>query len=139
MFPLDKAKEIPKDYLHAYMLKGTKDQEGLMKVAPEVQKLVRFSSVNLNADMYPMSADCDLVFCRNVLIYFDQASKKKVVTGLMRHLAPTGLLLVGHSENLNGVATGLKSIMPTVYSRLAPDGTVLHPSPGRDFDGHGSF
>ena len=139
MFPLDKAKEVPKDYLHTYMLKGTKDQEGLMKVTPEVHKLVRFSRVNLNADMYPMSAECDLVFCRNVLIYFDQLSKKKVVTGLLRHLSPTGLLFVGHSENLNGLTPELKSIIPTVYSRVGRDGLTHHPSPGRNFDGNGSF
>ena len=139
MFPLDKAKEVPKDYLHTYMLKGTKDQEGLMKVTPEVHKLVRFSRINLNADMYPMSAECDLVFCRNVLIYFDQLSKKKVVTGLLRHLSPTGLLFVGHSENLNGLTPELKSIIPTVYSRVGRDGLTHHPSPGRNFDGNGSF
>jgi chemotaxis protein methyltransferase CheR len=139
LFPIDKAKEIPKDYLHAYMLKGINDQEGLMKVAPEVHKLVRFSRVNLNADTYPMSADCDLVFCRNVLIYFDQSSKAKVVTGLLRHLSPTGLLFIGHSENLNSLMPGLKSIIPTVYSRLSPDGKTYHPSPGRHFDGNGTF
>jgi len=139
LFPIDKSKEIPKDYLHAYMLKGTKDQEGLMNVAPEVHKLVRFSRVNLSADMYPLSAECDLVFCRNVLIYFDQLSKKKVVTGLLRHLSPTGLLFVGHSENLNGLTLALKSIIPTVYSRLASDGKTHHPSPDRNFAGNGTF
>src|SRR2546421_1704013 len=72
LFPIDKAKEIPKDYLHEYMLKGTKEQEDLMKASPELYKLVRFSRVNLNADPYPLTGNFDLVFCRNVLIYFDQ-------------------------------------------------------------------
>ena len=139
LFPIDKAKEIPKDYLHEYMLKGTKEQEGLMKASPELHKLVRFSRVNLNADSYPLTGNFDLVFCRNVLIYFDETSKKKVVSGLLRHLAPKGILFVGHSENLSGMMPNLKSIVPTVYSVLGPDGQSHHPSPGRNFDGHGTF
>ncbi|HEV2112890.1 MAG TPA: protein-glutamate O-methyltransferase CheR [Terriglobales bacterium] len=117
IFPLDKSKEIPKEYLFSYMLKGTADQEGWMKAGPEIQRLVRFARVNLNADTYPVTGTFDLIFCRNVLIYFDQDSKKKVVSGLLRHLSPTGLLLVGHSENLNGIASGVRSIVPTVYAR----------------------
>ena len=126
IFPLDKSKELPKDYLHAYMLKGIADQEGTMKASPEVQRLVRFARVNLHADSYPFSGSFDLIFCRNVLIYFDQDSKKNVVSGLQRHLSPDGLLFVGHSENLNGVAPRLKSIVPTVYALAGADGKSEH-------------
>ena len=118
IFPISKSKEIPGDYLHTYMLKGKADQEGFMKAGPEIQRLVRFSRVNLNADAYPVQGVFDLIFCRNVLIYFDQQSKKKVVDGLLRHLSPKGLFFVGHSENINGMSPGIRSVVPTVYSPL---------------------
>lgn len=116
IFPIDRSKQIPGDYLHAYMLKGKGEQEGFMKAGPEIQRLVRFSRVNLHADAYPVNGVFDLILCRNVLIYFDQQSKKKVVDGLLRHLSPTGLLFVGHSENINGISPGIKSVVPTVYA-----------------------
>jgi chemotaxis protein methyltransferase CheR len=78
--------------------------------------MVRFSRVNLSADSYPIDGVFDLIFCRNVLIYFDQQSKQKVISGLLGHLASSGLLFVGHSEHLGGVAPGLKSVAPTVYA-----------------------
>jgi chemotaxis protein methyltransferase CheR len=118
IFPMDKSKEIPKEHLFNYMLKGTADQEGWMKAGPEIQRMVRFARVNLNAQSYPITGSFDLIFCRNVLIYFDQESKKNVVNGLLRHLSPKGLLFVGHSENLNGIAPGIKSVVPTVYASL---------------------
>ncbi|HYX68452.1 MAG TPA: CheR family methyltransferase [Terriglobales bacterium] len=124
-FPIERAKEIPRDYLLAYMLKGIHEEEGAMKACPELHKLVRFARVNLHADSYPVTGAFDLIFCRNVLIYFDQESKRKVVCGLLRHLAPSGMLFVGHSENLNGVAPGVRSIVPTVYVKPGSDGKLL--------------
>jgi chemotaxis protein methyltransferase CheR len=122
IFPIEKSKEIPRDFLRAYMLKGTAEQRGVMRASPEIQRMVRFVRVNLSADSYPIDGAFDLIFCRNVLIYFDQQSKQKVITGLLQHLAPSGLLFVGHSEHLGGVSPGLKSVAPTVY---APPGTNL--------------
>jgi chemotaxis protein methyltransferase CheR len=115
MFPIEKAHEIPKDYLRAYMLKGTKESSGMMRVVPELQKIVRFARINLFADSCPVQGTFDLIFCRNVLIYFDDRSKEKVVAGLVRHLSPTGMLFVGHSEHLHGISRELRLVAPTVY------------------------
>jgi len=116
-YPVDKASEIPKDFLSAFMLKGVAEQDGLMLVSPQVRKLVRFARLNLHANSYPIPTDYDLIFCRNVLIYFDQLSKQKVISGLVNHLAGDGLLFVGHSENLYGITSDLKRSMPAVYAR----------------------
>lgn len=116
-YPIDKANEIPKDYLSSFMLRGVADQDGLMLVSPHVRKMVKFARLNLHADSYPLTSAFDLIFCRNVLIYFDQKSKKKVISGLVNHLADDGLLFVGHSENLYGVTSDLKRSMPAVYAR----------------------
>lgn len=130
-FPLNRSREIPQDYLRNYMLKGIEEQDGSMRVSAAVQARVRFARVNLHADSYPLISAFDLIFCRNVLIYFDQESKKKVVSGLVRHLSPDGLILVGHSESLNGVTSQLKTIAPTVYARTAAEGKTEHHPLGR--------
>lgn len=116
IFPIDKSKEIPQEFLRAYMLKGAGEQSGVMRASPELQKMVRFARVNLSADAYPINGAFDLIFCRNVLIYFDQQSKQKVVAGLLQHLCSSGLLFVGHSEHLGGISPGLKSVASTVYA-----------------------
>ena len=118
-FPLDKAREIPTPYLRAYMLKGMGPQEGWMKAGPELRGLVRFQRVNLN-DFHGVAGRFDLVFCRNVLIYFDQESRARAVERLLGHLAPAGLLFLGHSESLVGFGSRMRAVIPTVYAQRAP-------------------
>ncbi|HSY91222.1 MAG TPA: CheR family methyltransferase [Candidatus Binatus sp.] len=124
IYPLDKSKEIPAEHLRAYMLKGRGDHKAEMKVSPELHRVVRFARVNLHADSYPIQGSFDLIFCRNVLIYFDQESKTKVIGGIVRHLSPSGLLFVGHSEHLGGIAPGLKTVAPTIHALAASSGTI---------------
>jgi chemotaxis protein methyltransferase CheR len=116
IYPLEKAKEIPAEYLRAYMLKGKGERKGVMKVSPDLHRVVRFARVNLHADSYPILGSFDLIFCRNVLIYFDQESKVKVIAGILRHLSPSGLLFVGHSEHLGRIAPNLRTIAPTIHA-----------------------
>jgi chemotaxis protein methyltransferase CheR len=116
VWPLEKSSEIPKDLLTAYALRGTGTQEGRFRMAPEVRALVRFQRFNLHGDDYGALGSFDLIFCRNVLIYFDAASKARVVERLADRLRPGGYLFVGHAESLNGVTTRLRAVIPTVYS-----------------------
>ena len=120
VYSLDKSKDIPPDFLRAYMLKGSGENRSVMKVGPELRRVVRFARVNLHADSYPILGSFDIVFCRNVLIYFDQKSKEKVVSGILRHLAPGGLLFVGHSEHMGFISPGLKTVAPTIHTLLGP-------------------
>ncbi len=115
LWPVDKAEEIPKPYLRAYMLRGVGSQEGKMKAGPELRSLVRFQRVNLN-DGQGVVGRFDLIFCRNVLIYFDMASKTRAVERLLSHLSPQGLLFLGHSESLTGPGWGVRTVIPTVYA-----------------------
>jgi len=114
---IDKAKEIPERYLKVFMLRGRGPQEGVMKAGPEIRSLLRFQRVNLNHDCYPVPGPFDLIFCRNVLIYFDVASKARVVNRLLDQLAPSGYLFVGHAESLTGLSDRGRSVGPTVYVR----------------------
>lgn len=118
LWPLEKAKEIPDRYLKAYMLKGYGAQEGLMKAAPEIRNVVRFARVNLVGDGWP-SEPFDLVFCRNVLIYFDRPTQQRILSRLVLQLKDDGLLFLGHSESVLGF-DGLAPVGPTVYRRTTP-------------------
>src|SRR5208282_1236842 len=89
VWPLEKARQIPPPYLKAFMLRGTGAQEGKMKAGPEIQHAVRFERVNLmEGSSSLLSTSFDLIFCRNVLIYFQPETKVRVVDRLMQHLAP---------------------------------------------------
>lgn len=109
-----KCKEIPPDYVRAFMLKGLGENRGKIKAAPSI-RFVRFMRLNLSDVPYPAIGKFDLVFCRNVLIYFDADSRKRVIGQLLRHLAPRGHLFVGHAESLNSVCASLQCVIPTVY------------------------
>jgi chemotaxis protein methyltransferase CheR len=109
------AADIPRDMLQTFMLKGHSEHEGKMKVVRAIREMVEFRRLNLGDDVYPVKDTFDAIFCRNVLIYFDASSKTRVVDNLVRHLAPQGLLFIGHAENLHSITEGLKSVAPTVY------------------------
>ena len=125
LFPMEKAAEIPRPYLRAYMLRGTGSQEGWMKAGPELRELVRFQRVNLN-DGHGVTGHFDLLFCRNVLIYFDMASKARAVERLLGHLSPRGLLFLGHAESLTSLTGRVRTVMSTVYA-LRPQAETTAP------------
>ena len=118
-WPIAKANEIPHDYLRRFMLKGQGDQAGWMKAGSEISSVVRFGRLNLNDPEYILAGTFDLIFCRNVMIYFRNETKKVVVGKLLRKLAPTGLLFVGHAENLGTLCEEVSMLAPTVYGRRA--------------------
>jgi chemotaxis protein methyltransferase CheR len=119
IWPIDKAKEIPERYLKRFMLKGIGAQAACMKAGPELRSIVRCVNLNLNAEAYPLPGGFDLIFCRNVMIYFDAPTRARVVERLLRHLAPGGYLFVGHAESLTGVNAQLRHVIPTVYTTQA--------------------
>jgi chemotaxis protein methyltransferase CheR len=115
VWPLDKAAEIPEAHRKAFMLRGFGAQEGLMQAGPEIRAMVTFARVNLVGD-WPPAAPFDLVFCRNVLIYFDRAAKARVVERLLDRLDPRGYLFLGHAESLGGLTERARPVIPTVYA-----------------------
>lgn len=113
-----KSSEIPEHYLKAFMLRGYGEQEGKMKAGPEIRSLINFYRLNLNEAKYPVSGKFDLIFCRNVLIYFDLETRTKVVQRLLEHLSPAGFLFVGHAESLHTMAGILRRVVPTIYNPI---------------------
>ncbi len=119
VWSIGKADEISPEYLKTYMLKGTGRQQGKMKAGPEIRSMVRFGRVNLNDEVYPPTGPFDVIFCRNVLIYFDLDSKVRVLHRLLNYLAPDGYLFLGQVESVHGLTDRLRAVGPTVYALAA--------------------
>ncbi len=116
---LARAAEIPEPYLRRYMLRGTGSKAGRIAAGDEIRSMISFRRLNLNDAPWPIEGTFDLIFCRNVLIYFDAESKRRAIASLLERLAPGGILLLGHSESLCGWNHGLRSVGPTMYAKPA--------------------
>ncbi|WP_438000530.1 protein-glutamate O-methyltransferase CheR [Sorangium sp. So ce185] len=122
VWPIERASEIPEERLRTYMLRGTGASAGLMKARPELRGLVTFRRFNL-LDAAPKRFGLfDLIFCRNVLIYFDAATKASIVARLIASLAPSGYLFLGHAEGLHGADHRVRCVAPSVYRLQPPAG-----------------
>ena len=119
-WPIEKAKSIPEHHLKEHMLRGVGPEDGKLRCGPDARSLVRFARLNLNAPPFAVPPDLDLIFCRNVLIYFDAASKARVIEGLLDRLDKSGYLFVGHSETLHGVTRRASLVAPSVYQLKSP-------------------
>ncbi len=111
---LDRTRGLPPEYLRKYCLKGVKENEGSFIITPELRHHTRFMQVNLN-NALPTMGKFHVIFLRNVMIYFDNDTKRKVVERLARQLHPGGYLIIGHSESLNGLTDCVKPVKPTIY------------------------
>lgn len=91
--------------------------DGRLQVRQGLKSVVAFKRLNLATPPYPMSGPLDVIFCRNVLIYFDNLIRARLLADMYRLLKPGGLLLVGHAEGLTGMVSDFKSVKPTVYRK----------------------
>jgi len=112
---IERASDIPPHYLRAYMLRGIESAHGTIRLHPDVQAMIEFRQINLMDPAYPVVSSFDLIFCRNVLIYFDRETKAAIVDRLTRHLAPDGLLLLGNAETILDSASRLEHVGPAAY------------------------
>ena len=117
IYPIAEVKKIPNHYLHRYALKGVDMHEGSMGVVNELKNNIRFQKMNLCAQLNDLPM-FDVIFLRNVMIYFDLETKKQVVGRLKKQLKPNGFLFVGHSESLNGIDSSFRMVMPSIYQRV---------------------
>jgi chemotaxis protein methyltransferase CheR len=115
-YPMERAEDIPKPYLSKYCLKGVGQQEGTFLIDKTLRQRVQISQVNLNAPL-PRLGEFDVIFLRNVMIYFDQKTKQQVVQRMLPLLRSDGYFLVSHSESLNGITDALRLVSPSVYRK----------------------
>jgi chemotaxis protein methyltransferase CheR len=114
LYPMERMPEIPRHYLSNYCLKGTGTQEGTLLIERKLRDRVQFIQHNLT-EAPPKLAEFDVIFLRNVMIYFDQETKRQVVSRLLSKLCPGGHFLVGHSETLNGINEEVRLVQPAIY------------------------
>jgi chemotaxis protein methyltransferase CheR len=117
IWPIEKAKTIPAQYLKRFMLRGHGSQTGQMKAGDEIRKLVRFERINLMANGLSVVGNFDLILFRNVMIYFDMETKKRIVERLVDRLNPAGHIVVGLAESLNGLTNRVSRVAPGAHLR----------------------
>mgnify|MGYP003347448987 CR=1 FL=1 len=117
VYPMERAGVVPEDLLKRYFERGVGAQAGRCRVKRILRDAVRFQRINLLDDSYPLSRPQDVIFCRNVLIYFDVETRRRVLARLAASLTPEGVLVVGVSESVGGLLPELVRISHGVYAR----------------------
>lgn len=117
VYPLSEAKKIPTDLLKKYCLKGVGRQSGMFTVSSDITSRVQFGKINLNDDL-PNIGQFDVIFLRNVMIYFNESTKLNIVNKIFPKLKKGGYFIIGHSETLNFYKGDAVSVIrPSIYQK----------------------
>ncbi len=115
VYSIDRIDKMDPARAKRFFLRGKGEQSGMVRVRPELSKLITFKQLNLLADQWPVTGPFDVIFCRNVMIYFDKATQRKILSRFVPLMKPDALLFAGHSENFLYVSESLKLRGKTVY------------------------
>jgi len=115
VYPMERLDKTSPERLRRFFLKGKGAHEGMARVRPELRNLVTFKQLNLLADGWPLEGQFDVIFCRNVMIYFDKPTQRKILSRFVPLMKPHALLFAGHSENFLYVSDALRLRGKTVY------------------------
>lgn len=108
---------VPQNLRKKYFLKSREREKNLVRIKPYLRRKVAFSRLNLMQQTFPLRHPFEIIFCRNVIIYFDRERQLALLERLYRHLVPGGYLFVGHSETLTGTNIPFETVVPTVYRK----------------------
>lgn len=117
MYDEDRFRDVPPEFIKRHFLRGRGEQAGVFKVKPHLAEAITFRRMNLMDDRFPIKNPLDLIFCRNVMIYFDRPTQETLVNKFHQYLKPGGYLFIGHSESLQWVTHPFKSVAPTIYQK----------------------
>ena len=109
--------EIDSSRLNSHFLEGKGANRGKMKIKNNLRNIILFKRINLMDASYPVRFPLDLIFCRNVMIYFDRSTQEQLVGKLFRFLKPGGYLFIGHSETLQWIHHAYEYVAPTIYRK----------------------
>jgi chemotaxis protein methyltransferase CheR len=118
IYSADRLDAVPRDWLRKYFRKGVGRWEGHCRVHSSITDRVSFRQINL-VESYSHPQPFEVIFCRNVLIYFDHQTQEQLVDRLCRFLTPKGYLFIGHSESLSGMNVPLRCLRPSIYQRTS--------------------
>lgn len=115
VYSIDRLDKMSPERAKKFFLRGKGEREGLVRVRPELRQMITFKQVNLLADNWGINSQFDVIFCRNVMIYFDKPTQGKILDRFAPLMKPDGLLFAGHSENFLYVCDAFKLRGKTVY------------------------
>lgn len=115
IYPMERVEKLPAEKVRRFFLKGTGRYAGFARVRPELREMISFRQLNLLDDSWPVRGPFDAIFCRNVMIYFDRLTQRRILERFVPLLARDGLLFAGHSESLHHAADLFRPLGKTVY------------------------
>ena len=113
----ERVRDVLPDVVRRHFLRGRGESAGLIKVKPHLAEMIQFRRLNLMDDHFPIKSSLDLIFCRNVMIYFDRPTQGTLVNKFHHYLKPGGYLFIGHSESLQWVSHPFTLLAPTIYQK----------------------
>lgn len=114
----DQIQDVSNRLLQSYFLRGKGDKRGMVKISDDLKSLISFQHLNLFDPSWPMKDPLDIIFCRNVIIYFNKETQYKLINRMTQNLKPGGYIILGHSESLHGLENGLVHVKKNVYRYL---------------------
>ncbi|MDA8104385.1 MAG: protein-glutamate O-methyltransferase [Nitrospiraceae bacterium] len=108
---------MPASMKKKFLMRSKERERGLVRVVPELRSCVEFKRLNFMDSNFDIDSSFDIIFCRNVIIYFDRPTQQKVLQTIYRHLKPGGYLFMGHSETLSSLSIPLASVGSMVYRK----------------------
>lgn len=115
MYAADDLKAVPDSFMRRYFRTVRGDAEARVQLIPNLMRMIKFAPFNLMSQTFPFRQGFHVIFCRNVMIYFDRETRERLVCKFATHLKKTGYLMIGHSESLNGLNQPLDYVEPAVY------------------------
>jgi chemotaxis protein methyltransferase CheR len=117
IWPMRRAESIPRHLLREYMLKGKNEQQGNFAAGEALRSVISFRHAKLDAHLLAVPEEFDLIFCRNVLIYFRAETKEQVLRTITSRLSRGGTLVLGQAESWPSPAPGLRMVRPSIYAK----------------------
>jgi chemotaxis protein methyltransferase CheR len=118
IYPEGMLAPVPNAYMQRFVKRSSEPNSNLVRIAPALRSKVGFARLNFMDDLYPIGEPMDVIFCRNVLIYFDKPTQAKVLGRLCDHLAPGGYLFIGHSESITGFNLPVRTVANTIFQKI---------------------
>jgi len=110
---------VPPGLKRKYFLRSRDRSESVVRIVPQLREKVEFRRLNFMSGDFAIRERVDIIFCRNVVIYFDRPTQERLLKRFCNHLAPGGFIFMGHSETLNGLDVPLVQVSPTIYRKVA--------------------
>lgn len=118
IYGLDRVKDIPLATKKKYLLKSKDPNDKTVRIVPALRKKITYQHLNFMNHLYYVDDEFDVIFCRNVIIYFDRPTQEMVISKLATHLKPGGYFFLGHSESITNMDLPLKHIKPTIFKKI---------------------